>query len=170
MKQTLVLGFSRHIAAVLVLMVATQMSGAAVVAAQEPQQPAPVVQHAAQQAQTSIAQTLPAQTAADQTGKPGADMPEAPDPAAQQNQPPGPAFAMRSQDSSSQDAQQPVGTAAAPYTRPTGVAGSRPSGAAIAPAKQKRRKAMLIRVGLIVGGAVAVGSVVGLSKGSSSRP
>jgi hypothetical protein len=66
--------------------------------------------------------------------------------------------------------QQPVGTAAGPYTKPTGVAGSRPSGAAIAPAKQKRVKSILIRVGLIVGGAAAVGAVVGLSKGSSSRP
>jgi hypothetical protein len=161
MKQTLVLGFSRHIAALLVLMVAAQMSGAAVLAAQEPQQPAPVQQPApAQQPQT----------AANQTGKPGADMPEAPDPAAQQSQPAEQEFAMRSQDSSSQDAQQPVGTAAAPYTRPTGVAGSRPSGAAIAPAKQKRKKALLIRVGLIVGGAVAVGAVVGLSKASPSHP
>jgi hypothetical protein len=66
--------------------------------------------------------------------------------------------------------QQPVGTAAGPYTRPSGVAGSRPAGAAIAPAKQKRVKAVVIRVGLIVGGAAAVGAVVGLSKASPSHP
>jgi hypothetical protein len=63
-----------------------------------------------------------------------------------------------------------VGTAAGPYARPSGAAGSRPAGAAIAPSKQKRKKSLAIRVGLIVGGAVAVGTVAGLSMASSSRP
>ena len=44
--------------------------------------------------------------------------------------------------------QKPVGTAAAPVTRPTGIAGARPSGAAIAPAKQRRVHAIFIRVAL----------------------
>lgn len=64
----------------------------------------------------------------------------------------------------------PVGTAAAPAEKPVGTAVSRPAGAAIAPAKQKRSRTFLIRVGLVVGAAVAVGTVVALSKASRSRP
>lgn len=64
----------------------------------------------------------------------------------------------------------PVGTAAAPVAKPTGVAASRPAGAAIAPSKQKRRKAILIRVGIIVGAGIAVGTVAALSRTSSGRP
>ncbi len=66
--------------------------------------------------------------------------------------------------------QNPVGTAAAPVAKPTGVAASRPAGAVIAPSKQKRRKAILIRVGIIVGAGVAVGTVAALSRSSSARP
>ena len=65
---------------------------------------------------------------------------------------------------------QPVGTAAAPYEKTQGIAGSRPAGAVLAPAKQRRTRSFLIRVGLIVGAAVAVGTVVALSKGSPSHP
>lgn len=74
-------------------------------------------------------------------------------------------------DQSQQDsAPKPVGTAAAPYERVTGVAASRPAGAVIAPAKQRRVRSFLIRVGVVVGAAVAVGTVVALSHGSPSRP
>ena len=76
--------------------------------------------------------------------------------------------------SSAQQAQnetaKPVGTAAAPYEKTTGVAASRPAGAVIAPAKQRRARSILIRVGVIVGGAVAIGTVLALSHGSPSRP
>lgn len=65
---------------------------------------------------------------------------------------------------------RPVGTAAAPLEKSTGIAGSRPAGAVIAPAKQKRERAILIRVGILVGAAIAVGAVVGLSEASRSRP
>jgi hypothetical protein len=64
----------------------------------------------------------------------------------------------------------PVGTAAAPLAKPTGVAASRPAGAVIAPAKQRRVRAIVIRVGIIVGAGVAIGTVAALSRGSSSRP
>lgn len=64
----------------------------------------------------------------------------------------------------------PVGTAVAPATKTTGVAASSPAGAAIAPAKQKRAHTFLIRMGLLIGAGVAVGTVVALSSGSSSRP
>jgi hypothetical protein len=78
-----------------------------------------------------------------------------------------------SQSSSSQQQQepaQPVGTAAAPYEKTMGIAASRPAGAAIAPAKQRRVRTILISVGVIVAAGVAVGSVAGLSHASSSHP
>lgn len=64
----------------------------------------------------------------------------------------------------------PVGTAVAPYEKGIGIAASRPAGAVIAPAKQRRTRSFLIKAGLIIGAAVAVGTVVGLSSGSPSRP
>lgn len=66
-------------------------------------------------------------------------------------------------------AQKPVGSAAAPYEKTTGVAASRPAGAVIAPAKQRRARSILIRVGVVVGAAVAIGTVVALSHSSPSR-
>ena len=68
------------------------------------------------------------------------------------------------------DPQEPVGTAAAPPVKTTGVAASRPAGAAIAPGKQRRARSLLIKVGALVGAGVAIGTVVALSSGSPSRP
>lgn len=65
---------------------------------------------------------------------------------------------------------EPVGTAAAPLEKATGIAASRPAGAAIAPAKQRRARSILIKLGFILGAAVAIGTVVALSKGSPSTP
>jgi hypothetical protein len=67
-------------------------------------------------------------------------------------------------------AQEPVGTAAAQYVKTTGVAASKPAGAAIAPAKQRRARSILIKVGAIVGAGVAVGTVAALASASPSRP
>jgi hypothetical protein len=67
-------------------------------------------------------------------------------------------------------AQQPAGTAAAGSIKATGVAASQPAGAAIAPAKQRRTRSILIKVGALVGAGVAVGTVVALSSASPSRP
>lgn len=69
-----------------------------------------------------------------------------------------------------QTSTQPVGTAAAPYVKPEGVVASNPAGAAIAPAKQKRVHSLALRVGLLVGAGVAIGTVTALSLSSSSRP
>jgi anti-anti-sigma factor len=68
------------------------------------------------------------------------------------------------------DTQEPVGTAAAEFIKTTGVAASKPAGAAIAPAKQRRARSILIKVGAIMGAGVAVGTVVALSSSSPSRP
>lgn len=64
----------------------------------------------------------------------------------------------------------PVGTAAAPGNEPVGVAGSRPAGAVIAPAKQRRVHTFLISVGLIAGACIAIGTVAALTHASPSQP
>ena len=69
-----------------------------------------------------------------------------------------------------QNGSAPVGTAVAPYEKGAGIAASRPAGVVIAPAKQRRTRTLLIRVALVVGAAVAVGTVIGLSKASPSEP
>ena len=66
--------------------------------------------------------------------------------------------------------QAPVGTAAAPYEKGVGVAASRPAGAVIAPAKQRRTRSFWIKTGVLIGAVVAGGTVVGLSSTSPSRP
>jgi hypothetical protein len=81
-----------------------------------------------------------------------------------------PAGAPASIQQPSQTTTQPLGTAAAPYEKTLGVAASRPAGAVIAPAKQRRAHSFLIKVGLLIGGAAAIGTVVALSRSSPSRP
>lgn len=66
--------------------------------------------------------------------------------------------------------QRPVGTAAAEAPNASGVAASEPAGVAIAPAKQRRVRTIVLRVGAIVGAGVAVGSVVALTAATSSKP
>jgi hypothetical protein len=78
-------------------------------------------------------------------------------------------------DSSPQDGsaqakpQQPTGTAAAPAVTTSGNAASRPAGAAIAPPKQRQVHSLLIKVGLIAGCAVAVGTVAALTLASPAK-
>lgn len=68
------------------------------------------------------------------------------------------------------DTTKPVGTAVGPYEKTNGITASRPAGAVIAPAKQRRVRAILIKVGVIVGAGVAIGTVAALSHGSPSQP
>jgi hypothetical protein len=65
---------------------------------------------------------------------------------------------------------KPVGTAAAPAVKSTGVAGSRVSGAAIAPGKQRRVRTFLISIAVVVAACVAVGTVVALTHATPSQP
>ena len=66
--------------------------------------------------------------------------------------------------------QKPVGTAAAEAPDTSGVAASQPAGVAVAPAKQHRVRTIVLKTGAIIGVAVAVGAVVALSAGTSSKP
>ena len=64
----------------------------------------------------------------------------------------------------------PLGTAVAPDTHIDGVAASTPSGAAIAPAKQRRIRRFSVRTALVVGAVVAVGITAGATAATSGRP
>lgn len=99
-----------------------------------------------------------------------ATSPQSPNQQTSSPQSPNSQTAPQQQPAPQQPSNEPLGTAAAPYEKTTGVAASRPAGAAIAPAKQKRSRSFVIKVSLLVGAAIAVGTVVGLSKGSPSRP
>ena len=66
--------------------------------------------------------------------------------------------------------QKPVGTAAAGAIPVSGVAASQPTGVAIAPAKQRRVRTIVLRMGAILGAGVAVGSVVALTQATPSKP
>ena len=65
---------------------------------------------------------------------------------------------------------KPLGTAAAPPESTMGVTASRPAGAVIAPAKQRRQRAILVRVALVVGAGVALGTVMALTHATPSQP
>ena len=69
-----------------------------------------------------------------------------------------------------QKVQKPVGTAVAEKPITTGVAASNPAGAALAPARQKRFRTLVIKVAALAGAGVAIGTVAALSAGSPSRP
>jgi len=64
----------------------------------------------------------------------------------------------------------PSGAAAAKAAPAKGAPASRPVGAAIAPAKQREKRSLLIKVGLVAGACVAVGSALALSKASPAKP
>jgi hypothetical protein len=70
----------------------------------------------------------------------------------------------------SQKPQRPVGTAAAEAPTVSGVTAAQPAGFAIAPAKQRRVRTLVLKVGAIVGAGVAVGSVIALTAATSSKP
>lgn len=69
-----------------------------------------------------------------------------------------------------QKSQRPVGTAAAEAPKVSGITAAQPAGIAIAPAKQHRTRAIVIKVGAIVGGAAALGAVIALTKATPSTP
>jgi hypothetical protein len=69
-----------------------------------------------------------------------------------------------------QQMQQPLGAATAEGVPTVGGAASRPAGMAIAPAKQSQRRSLLLKMGLIAAAGIAVGTVYGLSKGTSAKP
>lgn len=104
-------------------------------------------------------------TSGSSANTPAAELPDAPSSASPVQQ--------KQNDSPTQTqnpAPVPSGAAGAKAAPAKGAPASRPVGSAIAPAKQRERRSLLIKMGLIAGACVAVGSAVALSKGSPSRP
>ncbi len=69
-----------------------------------------------------------------------------------------------------QKPQRPVGTAAAEAPKVSGITAAQPAGVAIAPAKQHRVRKIVLRVGAIAGAGAALGTVIALTAGTSSKP
>ena len=66
--------------------------------------------------------------------------------------------------------ERPAGTAAAEIGNASGIVASKPAGVAIAPAKQRQSRSLLIKLGAVIGAGVAIGTVMALSNASPSRP
>ena len=69
-----------------------------------------------------------------------------------------------------QPTQAPSGAAGAKSVPVKGAPVAQPVGAAVAPARQRGHRSLLIKVGLLLGGGIAVGTVVALSERSPTRP
>jgi hypothetical protein len=128
--------------------------------------------------QSSPARTVPGETDEDLPDSPGANLARAQAPALRQNASgqSSPAQNPSAQPAPSPSAQNqaapqtPVGTAVAETPISSGVAASEPAGVAIAPAKQRRARTIIIKTGAIIGAAVALGVVIGLTEATSSKP
>jgi hypothetical protein len=118
----------------------------------------PVPQNIQEQAQTQPSRE---QTAASPNS---GELPDAPTPA--QPDPPRQGDPSQTENPGS----VPSGAAGAKAAHAKGAPAARPMGAAIAPAKQRGSRSLLIKVGLVAGACVAVGSVLALSKGSPAKP
>lgn len=89
-----------------------------------------------------------------------------------QEQNPAPSQAPPAQDQKNQEQhpQRPVGTAAAEAPKVTGITAAQPAGVAIAPAKQRRVRTIVLKVGAIVAGGAALGTVIALTAATPSKP
>ena len=72
--------------------------------------------------------------------------------------------------SAQQSAPAPSGAAGAKAANVKGAPVAQPAGAAVAPVRQRGHRSLLIKVAVIAGAGIAVGSVIALSKSSSARP
>lgn len=72
--------------------------------------------------------------------------------------------------SSQQPSATPSGAAGAKAAKVKGAPVAKPAGAAVAPARQRGHHSLLIKLGLVAGAGIAVGSVVALAERSPSRP
>jgi hypothetical protein len=66
--------------------------------------------------------------------------------------------------------EQPLGAGTAQEGVTSGGPASRPAGSAIAPAKQRQTRSLLIKLGAIAGAGIALGTILALSKGTPPKP
>jgi len=166
--------FARQIAGFLILLLAMPVAAAA----QEPGRQNTAGQQAqsapadnAQKSGSAAAVKDANGDASAETAAPAPAYAGAGDPQQGQSAAPGAAAPSSGQERQQQNSSaKPVGTAAASETNAAGVAGSRLTGAVIAPAKQRRVHTILIRVAVVVGACVAIGTVAALSHSSPSQP
>ena len=92
------------------------------------------------------------------------------DAAAQKNDEPVPDAPQPQTQSAQQSGQAPAGAAGAKAANPKGAPVAQPVGAAVAPARQRGHRSLLVKVGLLAGAGVAIGTVVALSERSPNRP
>ena len=159
MKVTIQHGLSAVLAAVLAM---------APLAAEAQQSTTPPADSAAQPQQSGTGTTVnPAQGPLEPVPSPDQNQlpesPQAQQPAATPDQQ-APAKAPQ------QNQTEPLGTATAPGVSTVGGGASRPAGTAIAPAKQRQYRSLLIKLGLIAAAGGALGTVYALSRGTSSVP
>ncbi len=114
-------------------------------------------------------------TAAPKAPVPSSEIPEAPAPSVQTAPaaPPAqpPAAADTPQSSGQQKgAPEPLGTATAERGATAGGPASKPAGMAIAPAKQKQTRSLLIKIGAVAAAGAAFGIVYGLTRATPSLP
>jgi len=125
----------------------------------------PTTQASSNETTTTAAPNPSAANSDSSTSPVGGELPDEPTPA-QSNQQSAESSSIQPQNSGS----VPSGAAGAKAPTVRGAPASRTVGAAIAPAKQRQRRSLLIKVGLVAGACVAVGSAFALSKGSPSKP
>ncbi len=111
-------------------------------------------------------------SAAPKTPVPSSDLPEAPSALPQTEMPPAqqPSANAPQPAQSPQQPQQPLGTATAERGATAGGAASKPAGMAIAPAKQKQNRSLLIKLGAVAAAGAAIGIVYGLTRATPSTP
>ena len=116
-------------------------------------------------------------SAAPKTPQPSTETPETPAPAGQavpeapQVQTPAAANPQTSSSSAQQKSgQEPLGTATAERGATAGGPASKPAGMAIAPAKQKQSRSLLIKIGAVAAAGAAFGIVYGLTRATPSTP
>jgi hypothetical protein len=85
-------------------------------------------------------------------------LPDAPQPQSAQTTP------------SQQPAPAPSGAAGAKAATVKGAPVAQPAGAAVAPARQRGHRSLLIKLGLLAGAGIAVGAAVALSERSPAQP
>lgn len=133
-------------------------------------QPAKSIPVVSSSSATSENKTTPAGSSGLQElpDSPGTEWARLQEPASQQD---GSAQTSSQQSTNTQDKpQRPAGTAAAEAPKVTGITAAEPAGVAIAPAKQRRVRTIVLKVGAIIGAGAAVGTVIALTAGTSSKP
>jgi hypothetical protein len=158
--------FNRRIAQLLIAAVFTTFCGISELAEAQ----------AAQAQQSTPAESQPAGSGSAQNNAPTGTVdpsagPLAPVPSTQQQLPNAPSE-LREEPAATPppQRQQPLGTAGAEVGPTAGGLAAKPAGNAIAPAKQHQVRSLLIKLGAVAAAGAAIGTVVALSRGTSSNP